>query len=106
MTTPPPEPLPTVHQVPGVVYTLIEGRAHVLDTGLEVFEIIRKWKMLEENWERLTKAYHWLTADHLEAALEFYRYNPELVDVRLELEQRASTEEHWLKYPDSKPPYR
>lgn len=106
MTAPVPRPPSAIHHVKGVVYTPLDGRAHVTDTGLEVFEIIRKWKMLDEDWRKLTEAYHWLTFDDLNAALEFYRLNPEIVDERLALEERVDLEEVWAKFPDSRPPYR
>src|SRR5262249_32974511 len=101
-----PRPLPSVHHVPGVIFTPLDGRAYVINTGLEVFEIIRKWKLLDQDWRRLTEAYHWSTFDDLNAALTFYQLNPEIVDERLEAEERVNLEEVWAEFPDSRPPYR
>lgn len=96
----------TVQPVPGVLYHPYDGRAEVDDTGLEVFEIIRTWQALGQDWRRLTEAYHWLTFDALNAALSFYEKNPDIVNARLAAEERARVEDHWAEFPHSKPPYR
>src|SRR5207249_5876211 len=61
MTAPTPPPIPTIHQVERVIFTPLDARARVGDTGLEVFEIVRTWQWVGEDWRRLTEAYHWLT---------------------------------------------
>jgi uncharacterized protein (DUF433 family) len=99
-------PGPAVQRVPGIVYTPLDGRAHVLDTGLEVFEIVRTWLAVGQDWERLTEAYHWLTFDQLRPALEFYRINPDVVNARLDEERRCRVEDAWVANPKSKPAYR
>lgn len=98
--------IPNVHPVEGVLYEPLSRRAHVLGTGLEVFEIIRTWMAVEEDWEGLTDAYHWLTGDQLRAALHFYRKNAALVDARLAREQAARVEDVWERNPKSRPPHR
>ena len=92
-----------VQHVPGVLYEPLGGRAHVLGTGLEVFEVVRTWKAVDEDWERLTQAYHWLTDDQLRAALSFYAKNSALVESRLARESRRRVEEVWAQFPESRP---
>jgi uncharacterized protein (DUF433 family) len=95
-----------IEPVEGVLYEPLSRRAHVLDTGLEVFEIIRTWQEVKQNWKSLTDAYHWLTGDQLNAALEFYAKNADFVEARLERERTARVEDTWAQYPDSRPPRR
>ncbi len=97
---------PVVHTVEGVLYEPLSGRAHVLDTGLEVFEIVRTWLEVGQDWRGLTDAYHWLTGDQLNAALDFYQSNPAMVDARLAREREARVEDTWEQFPDSRPPRR
>src|SRR5690349_21631962 len=106
MSAPMPRPPSEIHHVEGVLYMPLDGRACVMDTGLEVWEIIRSWKQEGEDWRALTERYHWLTFDDLNAALTFYRLNPEMVDERIAEEFSVSVEDVWEMYPDSKPPYR
>jgi uncharacterized protein (DUF433 family) len=95
-----------IEPVEGVLYEPLSRRAHVLDTGLEVFEIIRTWQEVEQDWESLTDAYHWLTGDQLRAALGFYAKNTDFVEARLARERAARVEDAWAQYPDSRPPQR
>ena len=92
-----------VHHVPGIMYEPLANRARIEGSGLEVFEVIRTWKTVGKDWERLTAAYHWLTADQLQAALQFYRENPDIVEARLERERTRRVEEVWETYPGSRP---
>jgi uncharacterized protein (DUF433 family) len=101
----PPRPH-NVHPVEGVLYEPLSRRAHVLGTGLEVFEIIRTWMEVDRDWRRLTRAYHWLTFDQIEAALHFYKHNRALVDARLAREREARVEDVWERNPKSRPPHR
>ena len=70
------------HRCPGVVFT--EGvrgrRARVAGTGIEVWEIIAAYKSVGKNLNRLKRAYHWLTAQQLQAALGYYKAYPEEID--------------------------
>jgi uncharacterized protein (DUF433 family) len=97
---------PPVHHVEGVLYEPLSGRAHVRGTGLEVFEVIRTWREVGQDWERFTNAYHWLTTDQLRAALDFDAKNPDLVEARLALERAARVEDVWERNPKSRPPHR
>jgi uncharacterized protein (DUF433 family) len=67
---------------PGIV--LAEGvngrRARVAGTGIEVWEILANYQSLNQDFNRLKKAFHWLTPDHLRAALGYYAAYPEEID--------------------------
>lgn len=101
-----PHAVPEICEVAGVTYTPLDGRAHVEDSGLEVFEIVRTWQRVGEDWQRLTEAYDWLPAARLRAALDFHRLNPTVVGARLERERHARVEDTWAESPQSRPSYR
>jgi uncharacterized protein (DUF433 family) len=95
-----------IEPVEGVLYEPLSRKALVLGTGLEVFEIVRTWLNVGRDWKRLTDAYHWLTGDQLNAALDFYSKNPVMVDARLAREREARIEDVWERNPKSRPPRR
>ena len=67
---------------PGIV--LAEGvsgrRARVAGTGIEVWEILANYQNLNQDFNRLKKAFHWLTPDQLRAALAYYAAYPKEID--------------------------
>ncbi len=71
-----------MRRCPGIV--LAEGvsgrRARVAGTGIEVWEILANYKSLNQDFNRLQKAFHWLMADQLRSALGYYETYPEEID--------------------------
>jgi uncharacterized protein (DUF433 family) len=78
-------------------------RAAVSGTGLDVWEIISTWRELGENFEQLQESYHWLSAEQLESALEYYEYNREEIEARLAREAEWTPEAVWERYPYTRP---
>jgi uncharacterized protein (DUF433 family) len=82
------------YRVPGIV--LAHGpagwRARVQGTGIDVFEVIRTYRNVGWDANRLAAAYHWLTAAQLEAALAYYKAYPEEIDARLKREDALDAE--------------
>jgi len=72
----------TMRRCPGIV--LAEGvsgrRARVAGTGIEVWEIVASYQSLNQDYKRLQKAFHWLTADQLRSALGYYEAYPQEID--------------------------
>jgi uncharacterized protein (DUF433 family) len=68
-----------MRRCPGILFA--EGtsgrRARVAGTGIEVWEVIATYKSVKEDFKRLRKAYHWLSAEQLKAALGYYTVYPE-----------------------------
>jgi uncharacterized protein (DUF433 family) len=95
-----------ITQVPGILFTPIERRARIQGTGIEVFEVIKSYRSVGENWEDLREAYHWLTEDQLRAALTFYAKNRAFVEASLEPDEIGAIEAFWEKYPQTRPPQR
>lgn len=91
-------PTPAIVPVHGVSYSPLTGRCRIVGSGVEVFEVVKAFRALGENWARLRRAFHWLSEAQLQAALEFYRLNPALVQARLALEDEAHTKALWEKY--------
>ena len=78
-------------------------RAVVSGTGLDVWEIISTWRELGENFQQLQESYHWLSAEQLESALEYYEHNREEIEARLAREAEWTPEAVWEKYPYARP---
>lgn len=78
-------------------------RAVVSGTGLDVWEIIATWQEVGENFEQLQEAYHWLLAEQLESALEYYEHNREEIEARLAREAEWTPEAVWERYPYTRP---
>ncbi len=75
-----------MRRCPGILFA--EGtsgrRARVAGTGIEVWEVIAIYKSVKEDFKRLKKAYHWLSAGQLKAALGYYTIYPEEIDRLIE----------------------
>jgi uncharacterized protein (DUF433 family) len=95
-----------MRRVPGIIFadTPSGGRvARIAGTGLEVFELIFEYRLMGENWNRLTTAFHWLNHDQLRAALNYAATYPEEINPLVEALETFSLEDAWEKYPFMKP---
>ena len=70
---------------------LVEGAA-VAGTGLEVWEIVRAYKEVGEDYGELRKGYPWLAEPQLRAALSYYELYPDEIETRLKLEESWTPE--------------
>ena len=80
-----------MRRCPGIVFAdgATGRRARVLGTGIEVWEIIAAYQNLNRGFERLKKAYHWLTSEQLRSALAYYAIYPK------EIDNQISQNESW-----------
>ena len=66
-------------QVPGIVFA--DGpsgrRARIAGTGIEVFEIARTYRAVNEDRARLVATYDWLSARQIDAALSYATAYPD-----------------------------
>jgi uncharacterized protein (DUF433 family) len=89
------------HRCPGVVFT--EGargrRARVAGTGIEVWEIIAAYQSVGKNLNRLKRAYHWLSASQLQAALGYYKAYPEEIDRLIAANENQTPERVHERHP-------
>ncbi len=84
-----------MRRVPGIHF--VEGvggsrRAAVAGTGLEVWEIVRTYKEVGEDYGELRKSYPWLSEPQLRAALSYYELYPDEIETRLKLEESWTPE--------------
>jgi uncharacterized protein (DUF433 family) len=90
-----------MQRCPGITFT--EGttgrRARIAGTGLEVWEIISTSKGIGDDFDRLRKAYHWLTEQQLRTALGYYRAYPEEIDHLIKRNKEFTVEHVRKKYP-------
>ncbi len=84
-----------MRRVPGVHF--VEGfggtrRAAIAGTGLEIWEVVRTYREVGEDYERLKDSYPWLSDLQLRAALSYYELYPEEIDERIEAEESWTPE--------------
>lgn len=94
-----------MRRIPGIVFAdSPSGRvARVAGSGVDVFEVIRDYRDLDGDVERLREAFHWLSERQIRAALAYASAYPEEIEARLEAEERWTPEQTWAKYPFTKP---
>jgi len=90
-----------MRRCPGIVFTdgLTGRKARVAGTGLEVWEIIATYIGVKRNFNRLQKAYHWLTEQQLRAAIGYYTLYREEIDRQMEQNESWSKEKITEYYP-------
>ena len=91
--------------VPGIIFVdgPIGRRARVAGTGLEVFEVIKVYRSVAEDWDRLKAALHWLTDDQLRAALTYAQTYPEDIYPLIEPEDVLTPDKLDEQYPFMNP---
>ena len=94
-----------MRRIPGIIFT--DGptgrRARIAGTGIDVFELIAGYLSVDEDWDSLTHAYHWLSEDQLRAALAYYAAYPEEIEERLARQDYWTPERIWEAYPFTRP---
>ena len=90
-----------MRRVPGIIFVdgPIGRRARVAGTGLEVFEVIKVYRSVAEDWDRLKAALHWLTDDQSRAALTYAQTYPEDIYPLIEAEEALTPEKLYEQYP-------
>ena len=81
-------------RVPGI--TFVDGpvgrRAHVVGSGLDVFEIIRDYRSLGCDRDLLVSELDWVEPRHLDIAIAYYGAFPYEIDARLNREHQLRAE--------------
>lgn len=94
-----------MRRIPGIVFA--DGpwgrRARVAGTGIDVFEVIRTFREVGEDWERLKAAYHWLSELQVRAALAYAKAYPEEIERRLSMEGDWTPGRVKVEYPFTDP---
>jgi uncharacterized protein (DUF433 family) len=71
----------------------------VAGTGIEVWEIVSTYRSVGKSLERLKKAYYWLTAEQLRAALAYSEAYPEEIDQLIDQNERWTEKGLKERYP-------
>lgn len=94
-----------MRRVPGILF--VDGadgrRAAVAGTGPEVWEVVRTWRELKEDFRSLAAFYDWLSERQLRAALDYYERYPEEIEHRLAREERWTPERVQQEMPWASP---
>ena len=90
-----------MRRCPGILFAEGTGgrRARVAGTGIEVWEVIAAYKSMKEDFKRLQKAYHWLSAEQLRAALGYYTVYPQEIDRLIEQNEQWNEKKVRERYP-------
>ncbi len=88
-------------RAPGIVFVNArEGRRAALAfSGLEIWEIIRFWKLRGENWEVFRREFEELSEQQLRAAVNYYHLYPAEIDARLAKEEYWTPERVAAEFP-------
>ncbi len=94
-----------MRRIPGIVFADgPSGRvARVAGKGFEVFEIVRAFRDMDEDWGQLREAYYWLSEYQLRAALAYAAAYPKEIEERLRADERWTPETLWATYPFTRP---
>ena len=81
-----------MQRVPGIVFADgTFGRVpRIGGTGIEVWEVIKRYEAMDRSWERLAASFDWLTPAQLRAALAYAEAYPDEVAVRIEMDKEAA----------------
>jgi len=90
-----------MRRCPGIVFTDgVTGRkARVAGTGQDVWEIIATYKSVNNDTERLKKAYHWLSEQQLKSAIGYYNTYRDEIDQQIERNESWTHETISKHYP-------
>jgi uncharacterized protein (DUF433 family) len=90
-----------LRRCPGI--TFADGptgrRARIAGTGIEVWELIAVFKGLEEDYEKVKEAYHWLSEQQIRAALSFYALYPKEIDARISSNEEMTEDKVRKRFP-------
>jgi uncharacterized protein (DUF433 family) len=83
-----------MRRVPGIAFVggATGRRALIAGTGLEVWELIRSGKELDEDFSALQESYPWLSEMQLRSAMAYYHLFPAEIDARLRREEAWTPE--------------
>ena len=94
-----------MRRIPGIVFVdSPTGRvARVAGIGIAVFEIVKAYREMDQEFDRLRSAYHWLSDLQLRAAMAYAEAYPEEVQARIAIDEEWASEKSWEAYPFTRP---
>jgi uncharacterized protein (DUF433 family) len=90
-----------LRRCPGISFAdgPVGRRARIAGTGIEVWELIAVFKGLEEDYEKLKEAYHWLSEQQIRAALSFYALYAKEIDTRIASNEEMTEDKVRKRFP-------
>jgi len=94
-----------MRRIPGITFSdTHHGRvARVAGTGLAMYEIMRAFRDMDNDPDRLRTAYHWLSDQQLRSALAYAEAYPDEMEQRLREDAEWTRERVWETYPFMRP---
>ncbi len=90
-----------MRRCPGV--TFADGptgrRARIAGTGIDIWEFIAAFRGLGENYDKLKKAYHWLSDQQIRSALSYYALYPDDIDEKITRNEDITQERVFKRFP-------
>ncbi|HYH81326.1 MAG TPA: DUF433 domain-containing protein [Longimicrobium sp.] len=90
-----------MRRAPGIVFT--DGpagrRATIAGTGLDVWEVIARYRHLGGDAQKAREEFSWLSDLQFRAALSYYKLYPEEIEARLAREEQWTQEKVYERYP-------
>jgi uncharacterized protein (DUF433 family) len=90
-----------MHRCHGIVFA--EGvsarRARIAGTGIDIWEVIANYNTVDQDLERLSTIYHWLTELQIRAALAYYRTYSKEIDALIAQNENWTQESIQRRYP-------
>src|SRR5438067_3833636 len=84
-----------MRRCPGIVFVNSSSgsrTARIAGTGNDVWLIIATYKRVNKDWNRLKKAYHWLSEEELRAALNYHECYPDEIASRIHANEDITPE--------------
>ena len=90
-----------MRRCPGIVFadSSFGRRARIAGSGIDVWEVIATFRGLQEDYEKLKKAYHWFNNQQIRSALSYYALYPEEIDEIIDRNERMTQDEIVKKFP-------
>jgi len=94
-----------MRRFPGIAFAdSASGRvARLAGTGIKVWLLVRDYRDMDSDWDRLREAYHWLTEQQLRTALAYAEAYPDEIDRRIDLDESWTPERVYAEYPFMRP---
>lgn len=71
-----------MRRCPGIIFTdgSISRHARIAGSGIDVWELVAAFKGMNEDYEQLKTAYHWLSDAQIRSALSYFTLYPEEIE--------------------------
>ena len=90
-----------MRRCPGIIFT--DGstgrRASIAGTGIDVWEFVAAFKGMNEDYEQLKAAYHWLRDAQIRSALSYFALYPEEIEKIIDQNESIAESQVLKRFP-------